>query len=154
MAPILYVLIGLLGGGLIAGGIGIVLAFLKYAKDMKSSLDKLTVVLNNLSKDNTLAESLSSFRDLVNTGKSMMHKMDRLNTTIDLFYKVALKADQAIAAGQVTPAPEAGPGQSEVYPYDEEKAAQAETQRKLRTAGVQIPPDKEIPSDKATGAQV
>jgi hypothetical protein len=154
MTPTLGILIGLLGGALIAGVIFIVLAFLKYAREMKSSLDQLRVVLTSISKDGTLAESLSSFRDLVSTGKEMMRKMDKLNTTIDLFYRVALKADQAIAAGQTAAPVAAEPGTSELYHYDEEAQGRAEVQRKLRTAGVQIPSDKEIPADQATGAQV
>jgi hypothetical protein len=151
MTPILGILIGLLGGALIAGGIFLVLAFLKYAREMKSSLDQLRIVLLSLSKDNTLAESMNSFREMVETGKRLIVRVDKLHTVIDAFFKVAVKAEAMAAVQAAAPAAE---GASEVYPYDEERAAAAEVQRRLRTAGVQIPADAEIPSDKATGAQV
>jgi hypothetical protein len=155
MTPALYILIGILGGAFVAGMVFIVLAFLKYAREMKASLDQLRIVLTSISKDGTLAESLSSFRDMVNVGKSLGVKVDKVTTVIDLFYRVALKADQAIAAGQAAvPAPEVEPGASAIYAYDEEAQGRAEVQRKLRTAGVNIPADKEIPAGQATGAQV
>jgi hypothetical protein len=151
MQPILYAFLGLFGGAFLIGAIVAILLFLKYVREMKESVDKLRTVLSVLSKDNTLTESLGAFRDLVKTGNSMLVKMETLNTTIDLFYKVALKTDQMIA-GQV--AAGGGSGESEVYAYDEEAAARSEVQRKLRQHGVQMPPDKEIPADKAVGAQV
>jgi hypothetical protein len=117
---------------------------------LKNSLDELQKVLKVISKDNTLVESLSSFKNLVNVGNVMIQKISTLTTTVDLFYKVAVRADQLMQTG----ASPATPGDSEIYFSDEEQAAQRETQRKLRQSGVQMPPDKEIPSDKAVGAQV
>ncbi len=151
MSATLGILIGLLGGALIAGLIFIILAFLKYAREMKSSLDQLRIVLLALSKDNTLSESLGSFREMVQTGNKLIVRVDKLHTIIEAFFKVAVKAEAMAAVQGAAPAE---PGASEVYAYDEEAAGRAEVQRKLRTAGVQMPPDKEIPSDKAVGAQV
>jgi hypothetical protein len=151
MSATLGILIGLLGGALIAGIIFIVLAFLKYAREMKSSLDQLRIVLQSLSKDNTLAESMNSFREMVETGKRLIVRVDKLHTVIDAFFKVAVKAEAMAAVQAAAPAAE---GASEIYHYDEEAAGRAEVQRKLRTAGVQMPAEQEIPADKATGAQV
>lgn len=150
MSALAYVLVGLFGGALLVGCVVLALVFFRYARDLRNSIEELRRALVDLTKDNTLAESLSSFRDLVNTGKAMLLKMENLNTTITLFYKAAIRADQLI---QET-SPEAATGASATYGYDEEAAAQRELQSKLRTAGVQMPADKEIPADKAVGAQV
>jgi len=150
MTPILYSFLGLLGGAFLVGIIVAVIFFFRYLQGIKTSLDELRSVLKTLSKDNTLSESLSSFRDLVETGKVMIQKIGVLNTTVDLFYKVAVQSDQMIRRGEI-PAPASG--DSEIYAYDEGRAAEREAQRKLRQSGVEIPPDKEIPSDKAVGAQ-
>src|SRR5208337_49819 len=151
MSATLGILIGLLGGALIAGLIFIVLAFLKYAREMKFSLDQLRIVLQALSKDNTLSDSLGSFREMVQTGKSLIVRVDKLHTIIESFFKVAVRAEAMAAVQGVAPAE---PGSSDIYNSDEERMAAAEVQRRLRTAGVQMPADKEIPSDKAVGAQV
>lgn len=146
---VLYALLGLLGGVLLTGVIASAFLFFSYVKQLRGSLDKLAGVLNSLSGDNTLAESLTAFRELVNTGKSMMVKLDALNTSVQMFYRIAVRSDLAAAAP-----PSTGTEESQIYGYNEEAAAARETQSRLRREGVDIRPEEPFPANKAVGAQV
>lgn len=151
MAPIVYSLVGLFAGAVLVGLIAAVMIFFRELRSLKESVNELKSVIRTLSKDNTLADSLKSFGELVQTGQSMMRKMDVLNTTIELFYKVAVRSEQQLAA----PPAVVGDTSSEVYPYDEEQAAQREAQMRGRRKGVGVeaePAEVEIESGKAVKA--
>jgi hypothetical protein len=144
----LWIIVGLFGGCVLVGIVVVAILFFVELKKLRDSLDQSTKVLRTLSKDNTLADSLQAFSEMNRTGQSMLKMMGALNTTIELFYKVAVNTN-AVLNKESAKVP-LGEQESNIYFSDEVEMAQRETQRKVRTAGVQVEPaEVEISSANA-----
>lgn len=145
----IYIIVGLLGGLAIAGMIVVFVVLFKRIEEFRVSIGKLTSIIESISGDKKLLESLKSFSELTEIGQQMSRKMTVLNETITLFYKVAINS----GASSATVAPiEPGAGDSAVYGYDEEQAAAREASAKARGKGIVQPVEVEISSDKAVKA--
>lgn len=147
----IYILLGVLGGAFLVGLIAAVMIFFRELNSLKSSLDELKNVIRTLSKDNTLAESLQAFGELVKTGQSLIKKVEVINDSINQFYKVALRSEQALASAAPTGSSDVSSG---VYFTDESRAATEEAHRIVRGRGVVEPQsaDVEVSSAKAVKA--
>jgi hypothetical protein len=97
---------------------------------------------------------LKAFSAIVATGESLMKKMDVLNETVQLFYKVAIQSKPAVEQAASTQRPaQPSDTDSAIYSSDEETMAQHEQQKKLRHSGIKAEPaEVEIDSGKAVKA--
>lgn len=104
------------------------------ARDVEGSVEDFKKNLEPLLKDDKLLEALGTFKALIEVGREMGVRMDKINQSIGLFYRFAVQQ----------PAKPAEPGSEEsgVYGSTETEAAETEMREELRKQGVETEPGR------------